>query len=72
VSDQGKESQLIGCNATLLQIGDRVALSDSGVYATGVITEALESDYFRVQWNDCHVTTTHRRHALALESVNIT
>ena len=71
MSDQGKESQLIRSDTKHLQIGDHVALSDSGVYATGVITEALEPDYFRVQWNDCHVATTHRRHALALEAVSI-
>ena len=62
---------MIRCNAKHLQIGDRVALSDSGVYATGVITEALEPDYVRVLWSDCHVATTHRRHALELEPVNI-
>ena len=62
---------MIRSDTKYLQIGDHVALSDSGVYATGVITEALEPDYVRVQWSDCRVTTTHRRHALALEAVNI-
>jgi hypothetical protein len=63
---------LIRSNAKHLQVGDRVAFSDSGVFATGVITEvALDPDYVKVQWSDCGVATTHRRHALELEPVNI-
>ena len=62
---------MIPSNPEDLQIGDRVILGDSSVYATGVITETLEPDYVKVQWSDCPVATTHRRHALELESVSI-
>lgn len=51
-------------NARQLQIGDRVGFDDSSVCATGVIIEEVGSDYLKVQWSDCPVGTTHRRHAL--------
>jgi hypothetical protein len=55
-------------NARHLQIGDRVEFSDSNVRANGVVIEDLGPDYVRVQWSDCRLATTHRRHALGFQS----
>jgi hypothetical protein len=51
-------------SAERLQIGDRVGFSGSSVHANGVVIEDLGPDYVRVQWLDCRLATTHRRHAL--------
>jgi len=56
-------------NARHLQIGDRVEFCDSNVHANGVVIEDLGPDYVKVQWLDCRIATTHRRHALAFQSV---
>jgi hypothetical protein len=58
-------------NVKHLQIGDRVGFSQSSVHATGVIAEDLGPDYVKVQWSDCQVATTHRRHALEFEPVTV-
>jgi hypothetical protein len=55
-------------NARHLQIGDRVEFCDSNVHANGVVVEDLGPDYVRVQWFDCRLATTHRRHALGFLS----
>jgi hypothetical protein len=52
-----------------LQIGDRVEFSDSNVHASGVVIEDLGPDYVKVQWLDCPIATTHRRHALGFQRV---
>jgi len=56
-------------NARDLQIGDRVGFSDSNVAANGVVIEDLGPDYVKVQWLDCRLATTHRRHALGFQRV---
>lgn len=56
-------------NARHLQIGDRVEFSDSNVRANGVVIEELGPDYVKVQWLDCPLATTHRRHALGFQGV---
>ncbi len=56
-------------NVRHLQIGDRVEFSDSNVHANGVVIEDLGPDYVRVQWLDCRLATTHRRHALGFQRV---
>ncbi len=53
-------------SARHLQIGDQVDFSESNVRANGVIIEDMGPEYVRVQWLDCRLATTHRRHALAL------
>jgi hypothetical protein len=52
--------------AKRLVIGDQVDFSESNVRACGVVIEDMGPDYVRVQWLDCRLATTHRRHALAL------
>ena len=54
-------------NSRHLQIGDRVGFSDSNVPASGVVIEDLGPDYVKVQWLDCRLATTHRRHALGFQ-----
>jgi hypothetical protein len=56
-------------NARHLQIGDRVGFCDSNVRANGVVIEDLGPDYVKVQWLDCRLATTHRRHALEFQRV---
>jgi hypothetical protein len=53
-------------SARHLVIGDQVDFSESNVRASGVIIEDMGPEYVRVQWLDCRLATTHRRHALAL------
>ena len=53
-------------SARHLVIGDQVDFSESSVRANGVVIEDMGPDYVRVQWLDCRLATTHRRHALAL------
>ena len=53
-------------SAKRLQIGDQVDFSESSVRARGVVIEDMGPEYVRVQWLDCRLATTHRRHALAL------
>jgi hypothetical protein len=55
-------------NGKHLQIGDRVEFCDSDVHANGVVIEDLGPDYVKVEWLDCGLATTHRRHALGLQS----
>jgi hypothetical protein len=55
-------------NARYLQIGDRVEFCDTNVHANGVVIEDLGPDYVKVQWLDCRLATTHRRHALGFQS----
>ncbi len=55
-------------NARHLQIGDRVEFSNSDVRANGVVIEDMGPDYVKVQWLDCRLATTHRRHALGFQS----
>ena len=55
-------------NTRHLQIGDRVAFSNSNMRADGVVIEDLGSDYVKVQWLDCRFAVTHRRHALEFRS----
>ena len=47
-----------------LNIGDRVALSDSNVEAIGIVVAKVDEEYLRVRWDDSEISTTHRRHAL--------
>jgi hypothetical protein len=54
-------------NARHLQIGDRVEFFESNVHANGVVVEDLGADYVKVQWLDCRLATTHRRHALGYQ-----
>ena len=54
-------------NARHLQIGDRVEFYESTVRANGVVIEDLGPDYVKVQWLDCRLATTHRRHALGFQ-----
>ena len=56
-------------NARHLQIGDQVEFSESNVHANGVVIEDLGPDYVKVQWLDCRLATTHRRHALGFQRV---
>jgi hypothetical protein len=53
-------------SAKHLVIGDHVDFSESSVRASGVVIEDMGPEYVRVQWLDCRLATTHRRHALAL------
>jgi hypothetical protein len=55
-------------NVRHLQIGDRVEFSDSNVRANGVVIEDLGPDYVKVQWLDCRLATTHRRHSLGFQN----
>ena len=55
-------------NVRHLQIGDRVEFSNSNVRANGVVIEDLGPDYVKVHWLDCRLATTHRRHALGIQS----
>lgn len=57
-------------NARHLQVGDRVDFCDSNVHANGVVIEDLGPDYVKVQWLDCRLATTHRRHALGFQSAS--
>ena len=52
-------------NVKHLQIGDRVDFSESSVRANGVVIEDMGPEYVKVQWLDCRLATTHRRHALS-------
>lgn len=53
-------------SAKHLVIGDQVDFSESSVRASGVVIEDMGPEYVKVQWLDCRLATTHRRHALAL------
>ena len=58
------DSRMKRVSTEYLQIGDRVGFSSSNVPASGVVIEDMGPDYVRVQWLDCGLATTHRRHGL--------
>jgi hypothetical protein len=54
-----------------LRVGDRVDFSESNVRASGVVIEDMGLEYVKVQWLDCRLATTHRRHALELQPAGL-
>jgi hypothetical protein len=38
--------------------------SGCNIRASGTVIEDMGPEYVRVQWSDCRLATTHRRHAL--------
>jgi len=56
-------------NSRYLQIGDRVGFHESNVHADGVVIQDLGPEYVKVNWLDCRIATSHRRHALGFNRV---